>query len=285
MEATETKSSAVDKLKSALPLAILVGVGAYLLLSTIITAGYLLGIGGLRHRVIDNGSAVEIRRYRGTERDVIIPSHLEDLPVTRIRADAFYRDGIHLLRRMRGIIDSVTIPDTVTYIGSRAFMNNRLAYVTIPDSVTYIGRDAFSRNRLTSITIPDSVTHLSGFSGNQITYVTIPNNVTHIGQWAFSSNQIAYVTIPNSVTHIGQWAFRNNELTAVTIPDAVTYIGEMAFRANQLAHVTIPDSVTYIGSNAFRNNRLNYVSVPSHATVAENAFDRDVTVTRRERRN
>jgi len=165
MEATETKSSAVDKLKSALPLALLVGVGAYLLVSAIITAGYLLGIGGLRHRVIDNRSAVEIRRYRGTERDVIIPSHLEDLPVTRIRADAFYRDGIHLLRRMRGIIDSVTIPNTVTYIGSRAFMNNWLAYVTIPDSVTYIGRDAFSRNRLTSITIPDSVAHYNrGFA-------------------------------------------------------------------------------------------------------------------------
>jgi len=71
-------------------------------------------------------------------------------------------------------------------------------------------------------------------------------------------------------------------LDSVTIPDTVTHIGESAFRSNRLAHVTIPDNVTYIGSNAFGNNLLTYVSVPSHATVAENAFDSGVTVTRRD---
>jgi len=71
-------------------------------------------------------------------------------------------------------------------------------------------------------------------------------------------------------------------LDAVTIPDTVTRIGESAFRSNRLAYVAIPDSVTYIGNNAFRNNPLTYVSVPSHATVAENAFDSGVTVTRRD---
>jgi len=70
---------------------------------------------------------------------------------------------------------SVTIPDSVTHIGSWAFNNNQLSSVTIPDSVTHIGDGAFNNNQLSSVTIPDSV--------------------THIGSWAFDSNQLSSVTI------------------------------------------------------------------------------------------
>jgi len=48
---------------------------------------------------------------------------------------------------------SITIRDSVVYIGNYAFISNQLTDVTIPDNVTSIGNWAFAMNRLTSITI------------------------------------------------------------------------------------------------------------------------------------
>ncbi len=57
-------------------------------------------------------------------------------------------------------LTSITIPSSVTQIGSMAFYNcSGLISLTIPDGVTCIGDRAFEgSSRLTSITIPDSVT-------------------------------------------------------------------------------------------------------------------------------
>ena len=114
-----------------------------------------------RYRVIDNGDAVEIRSFIGTGGTLEIPSHIRDLPVTRIHRNAFsgpYAGGWTWLSTQREIIrrlDAVTIPDTVTHIGRFAFMDSRLRYVHIPDSVVYIGRSAFEQNHsLTAASVP-----------------------------------------------------------------------------------------------------------------------------------
>ena len=64
--------------------------------------------------------------------------------VTSIVKDAFYGSNIV----------SITIPDSVTSIGGRAFYNcSSLTSITIPDSVTSIGGDAFSNcSKLRDIT-------------------------------------------------------------------------------------------------------------------------------------
>ena len=59
-------------------------------------------------------------------------------------------------------LTSVTIPDSVTSIGYRAFAGcQSLTSVTIGNGVTSIGRGAFEYcSGLTSVTIPDSVTSI-----------------------------------------------------------------------------------------------------------------------------
>ena len=99
------------------------------------------------------------------------------------------KDGTTLVK---GVKDNVTIPDSVTIIGTYAFYYYiRLTSITIPNSVTSIGYAAFCNcYGLTSVTIPDSVTSIGDFAFaacDGLKSVTIGNGVTYIGNSAFSS--------------------------------------------------------------------------------------------------
>ena len=147
-----------------------------------------------------------------------------------------------------------------------------LTSITIPNSVTSIGSSAFSRcTGLTSITIPNRVTSIGRYAFyycSGLTSVTIPDRVTSIGDGAFSScDKLQDIYI----TDIAAWCnisgldnlmeygvsdknlYINNELvTSITIPNSVTRIGSSAFRnCTGLTSVTIPNSVTSIGYQTF----------------------------------
>lgn len=84
-------------------------------------------------------------------------------------------------------VTSVTIPNSVTTIGEKAFNRTGLTSVTIPNRVTTIGKMAFEQTGLTSVTIPDSVTSIGtrAFCNTSLTSITIPDSVTSIGEKAF----------------------------------------------------------------------------------------------------
>ena len=155
---------------------------------------------------------------------------------------------------------NVVIPDGVKLIPAYAFSCDSIKSVTIPDSVTSIGSYAFKNcSGLTAVTIPDSVTSIGSGAFDDcsgLTTVTIGNGVTSIGWYAFyDCSGLTAVTIGNSVTSIGREAFRDcSKLTAVTIPDSVTSIEREAFKGcSGLTAVTIGNGVTSIGNDAFYN--------------------------------
>jgi hypothetical protein len=193
-----------------------------------------------------DGSA-NIVAYAGPPWVVTIPTNINGLTVTTIGGDAFAFTSL----------TSVTIPNSVTSIGSGAFAEcTSLTNVSIPDSVTSIGESMFYDCTHLSVTIPGSVTSIGeiAFQSSGLTSVTIPDSVTSIGNNAFDDcTRLTSVTIPNSVTSIGFGAFDDcNRLTSVTIPNSVTNIGSGAFGfCTSLTSVTIGNSVTSIGDQAF----------------------------------
>ncbi|GAB6393364.1 MAG: leucine-rich repeat domain-containing protein [Treponematales bacterium] len=160
---------------------------------------------------------------------------------------------------------AVTIPSGV--ISVKGFNGTAITSVTIPDSVTSIGSSAFSYcTKLTSVTIPASVTSIENyaFSGCAgLTSITIPDSVTSIGSGAFySCTGLTSVTIGSGVTSIGDSAFSwCTGLTSVTIPASVTRIGNMAFNGcTALTSVTFQGSGTAISYDTFSSGLFDYGS-------------------------
>ena len=101
-----------------------------------------------------------------------------------------YETALQLAGNDLSNIDNVTIPDSVTSIGSSAFLGcTSLTSITMPDSVTSIGVAAFAYCQcLFSFTIPSNVTCINDdtfFYSYNLLSVTIPNSVTSISDSAF----------------------------------------------------------------------------------------------------
>ena len=177
----------------------------------------------------------------------------------------------------RDSIKSVVIKSGVTSIGDYAFYYCKaLTGVTIPNTVTVIGSSALGGTGLRSVTIPNSMTQISSgaFSGcADLKSVTIPGSVKSIGGWAFSAcYALTDVTISYGVKSIADHVFYGClALASVSIPDSITSIGEYAFGdCYELTNVTIPGSVTSIGASAFHECRaLTSVTILYGVTAIE----------------
>jgi hypothetical protein len=197
----------------------------------------------------DDGT-VTILNYKGLAKDIVIPEKIFNMPVSRLRENAFSGKGL----------TSIVIPNTVSYIGDSAFSANNLTRVTIPEAVEYIGDSAFYKNSLMSITIPGNVVIIGSraFSGNKLTSITIPDSVIFIGNGAFESNQLTSITLGANVSYIGNDAFYRHKATSIIIPNSVVYIGKYAFTDNYgnsgtLTAITIGKYVMF-GDDAFGNS-------------------------------
>ena len=226
----------------------------------------------------------EVWGYTGSNTALVIPATLGGEPVT----------AVGLLENDN--ITSITMPNTVTSLGSFESCINlqsievspnvatiapdsfkycsSLGSITIPAGVTSIPNETFSGcTGLTTLTLPSTVTSIGdmAFYGcNSLQNITIPNEVATIGNEAFyQCTNLKYLVIPNSVTQIADSAFSGcSGLTSLTISSTLHYIGNSVFaNCSSLTDVTIPNSVTHIGYGAFSGcSSLNSVTIPDTVT-------------------
>lgn len=172
-------------------------------------------------------------------------------------------------------LQSIEIPESVTYIGTYAFNGCKsLKTVTLNEGLTIIKNDAFANcTSLKEIIIPQSVTSIGGsaFSNcSLLKKVVLTKNISVIEGSTFSScTSLADITIPEGVTSIESSAFAKcTNLTKITLPSSLTKIDSYAFEnCSSLRSVTIlaenpPLIPTSSWSDPFdgnSNNRKFYV--------------------------
>ena len=131
-----------------------------------------------------DGSGIKINGYTGNGGKVVIPSTIENFPVTEIGAGAFIGQ------------------DDYSY-----FPANEISEIVIPNSVLTIGNAAFYWNdNLKAVTLPNGLKDLSPNifrDCENLTTVNFPASLEQIGHNAFNGcRELANLSIPSSLTWV-----------------------------------------------------------------------------------
>ena len=147
----------------------------------------------------------------------------------------YSKDGKILIWCPSGREGTVRIPEGVVRISPCAFIEGRISEVILPDSLRYIGDKAFY--------FCENLTHVDFGSGiEQIS-----------GKFIFSNcRNLEEISFPSQIREIGEWSFRNcSQLRKLQLNDGLRIIGDLAFGGTELKKVSIPGTVEHLGDGAF----------------------------------
>ena len=179
-------------------------------------------------------------------------------------------------------------------INTGAFDRTGLETLVLPEGVTFLGANAFGHAKLKSVSLPSTVAKMTATNeksdanpfafcenleeiyvaegnkayksdGNCVmrrednTLVAgckaskIPSYTEHIGRFAFQGAALESVALPEGVTSIEDYAFAHNDrLKEITLPQSLTSIGKTVFFwCAALESIALPDGVTSVGDKAF----------------------------------
>lgn len=208
-------------------------------------------------------------------------------------------------------LKTITLPESVTSIGSWAFANcakleqvsfpagltsidlcafencTALTAVTLPKRLTELGSEVFKNcSALKSVWIPKSLTDNGlgdGFKGcTALTDITFETGITKIADRQFDGSPIKSITIPGTVTTVGLSAFSDcANLTAIDLPSSVTEIDGYAFKnCTALTAVTLPKHLRRLDTEAFLGcTALKSVFIPLSLQDASNPFQNCTALT------
>ena len=189
--------------------------------------------------VTNTDNTITLTDYTGADREVVVPSHVNELPVVEIGLNAF--SGCRT-------VSGIELPAGLLRIERGAFTAcTNLSGIFIPAAVNSIGESAFNWcSRMTTIDVDPNNPYFESRNGvlfNEVGSVLIrcPGGMTG-----------TYV-VPGGVVELAPDAFFDcNEMTAVEIPDGVLRIGELAFYScDVMTNVLLPQSVTNVVDRAF----------------------------------
>ena len=235
-----------------------------------------------------------ITGYTGSETQLVIPAQLGGYPVQEIDSSAF-RNNVTL--------ESVTLPEGMTYIQSYAFRDcTALKSVSFPTTLTRIGSYAFEGcSALETADLPAGLERIDKNAFQNcisLTSAALPSSLVALGSYTFSGcSSLDTLTLGEGLTTIQSYTFENcTALEGVSLPASITSLAPRAFYncaaltevgypvnwsttssssgstspfdgCTVLTSVTVPEGVTMIPDYAFRNcAALETISLPDSLT-------------------
>ncbi len=234
------------------------------LLSTNLFA-YDFEVDGIYYNITDKThKSVEVTAGQNAYAGIVnIPDSViyndETYAVTAIGNSAFYYCTDILSVNLPNTIESIN-GGAFSYAGTYQYSSDGeplFPSITIPRSVTYIGSGAFS----------GSYFHSVFYEGDETSWCSIEfadaeaNPLFANFRFYIDSIQVTEFVIPEEITEIPKYAFTGMSFFNVVLHDKITSIGEGAFYYRDLGDFTIPASVTYIDMFAFHNARFNSITI------------------------
>lgn len=244
--------------------------------------------GDFTYRLKGNGTAV-ITGYEGTSVEVFVPRMVDGYTVTEIGENAF--SAVE-----SGYGKIITLPDTITVIGDRAFEKCKASVINISDSVQSIGDFAFqSCENIQTVSIPAGVERIGTgafarcssikefyVDSQNAVYATIDGvlynkqkkELVVFPQGEYSRKK---ASIPSGIESIASYAFVGMENYSFNLPDTIKTIGDYAFANITFAHpktgIQLPAALEHIGNHAFEGAKLELVKFGSNLkTIGDYAF-------------
>ena len=231
-------------------------------------------------KLSEDGASYTVEKYKGDEKNIVIPRQYKVKDVTVIANGAFIDVRC----------DSVIIPNTVTEIEGGSF--DCWCWASIancgPKKVIFetgikldkINGDAFSDcDALESIEIPDGVTSIgkSAFAEcRKLKEIKLPDTVTEIGEMAFElCTSLEEIKLPEKITEIKNYTFMNaTSLKSIVIPDEVKRIGSYSFfECRALKSVVLPEGLERLDGGAFRKcSSLEAICIPASVKAIDDSF-------------
>ncbi len=227
--------------------------------------------------------------------DFTIPATIDGLPVTEI--------GIYACQYAK--IKTLTLPDTITYIGPYAFTNcDQLQSVTFPDSLEQIAFESFRDCKsLTEVNFPDHLVKTGDYNFDNSPWleaqrkkdplvivngavidgrtcsgdVKVPSGVKYVASGAFAKNdKITSVSFPASVTEITDNVFWYCDNLKSAELNGCTSLGFGVFAAcNKLTDIKLSGNLKKIDSYAFTDNNSTATITFYGSQSAWNAVEKD----------
>ncbi len=193
-----------------------------------------------------------VNGYYGTEPIITVPDKISEITVIGI-ADNTFED--------MSFIEEITLPETVTYIGSYAFKNcSGLQKIVAPGVTTVRIQSFYKCSNLDNIYMP-SLTTLSKecFRWCGALNGLTTEKITLIPQYAFSGSKITDATFPNVTTiYNNAFSFCKNliEASFPSLIDGNLY--ENVFSSCiKLKKVTFPENFVSLGGSTFAGTTIS----------------------------
>ena len=198
-----------------------------------------------------NKDTQTITRYNGSDSVIVFPYEIDGVEVKKIgslkisslvsmseRCERYlelaneYPDETHYQQQILNMERQGVIVDGVCQV------RKKITKAVFPNTVTEIGSSAFMSNEeLTDLVLPPSIEKLDNQSFHNC-----------------GIKKIELEKLPN-LNYIGTYAFADNEITGtVIIPSSVTYLNYSAFSHNDITHAIVEANISLLPLYTFRNN-------------------------------
>ena len=198
-------------------------------------------------------TSYQVKEYIGAGGNVTIPTTIifkgDNKPVTKINPEVFCE---------RSDVTSVTLPESLEYIGNKAFYGTGITSLALPNSITGLGDETFAAcQSLASISIGSGSMTVSS-----TTFSKLPNlaSIT-VAADNTTLKAINDVLLSKSGTYLYVCAARGATQGDYAVPSGVKFVEPSAFAyCNQLTGITFPASMVSSSDDLFIGcENLRYV--------------------------